>query len=175
MFGINRGGNREEIEATQVMHPGKQQLPLSVELERKRDMRTQFGALCYRIVKNKTQILLITSRRTKRWVIPKGWPMQGKTPAESAVQEAWEEAGVKGKVTGPCLALYSYEKRVPGMGTLPCAVMVFPVKVSALSDRFPERTQRKRKWMSPKKAAQKIAEPELAHFVRRFDAQRFGL
>ena len=95
------------VGATRVTKQGKQQLPLAVELAGKRDMRTQFGALCYRIVKNKAQVLLITSRRTKRWVIPKGWPMQGKTPGDSALQEAWEEAGVIGKVTGPCLALYT--------------------------------------------------------------------
>lgn len=155
-----------------LKHLGKEQLPLAVEFEGKRDMRTQFGALCYRVVKNKTQVLLITSRRTKRWVIPKGWPMQGKTPGESALQEAWEEAGVKGKINGPCLGLFSYEKRLPCTDTLPCAVMVYPVKVTMLVDRFPECAQRKRKWMSLKKAADKIKEPELAHMIRRFEAKR---
>lgn len=155
-----------------MTHLGKAQLPLAVELEGKRDMRTQFGALCYRVVKNKTQVLMITSRRTKRWIIPKGWPMQGATPGQSALREAWEEAGVKGKINGPCLGLFSYEKRLPGSETLPCAVLVYPVKVTNLSDRFPEVAQRERKWMSPKKAAQKVAEPELAYMIRRFEAKR---
>lgn len=155
-----------------MTHLGKEQLPLAVELDGKRDMRTQFGALCYRVVRNKTQVLLITSRRTRRWVIPKGWPMQGTTPGASALEEAWEEAGVRGKVNGPCLGLYSYEKRLPGAETLPCAVLVYPVKVTTLADRFPEAAQRERKWMSPKKAAQKLQEPELAHMVRRFEAKR---
>lgn len=155
-----------------MTHLGKKQLPLAVELEDKRDMRTQFGALCYRVVKNRTEVLLITSRGTKRWITPKGWPMPGKTPAESALREAWEEAGVRGKVNGPCLGLYTYEKRLPGSETRPCAVLVYPVKVTNLLDRYPEAAQRKRKWMSLKKAAQKIDEPELAHMIRTFEAKR---
>ncbi|MFC6583776.1 NUDIX hydrolase [Sulfitobacter aestuariivivens] len=54
-------------------------------------MRTQFAALCYRVKKGKVQVLLVTSRGTKRWIVPKGWPMDGKTPAQSAALEAWEE------------------------------------------------------------------------------------
>jgi len=146
----------------------KDQLPLSVDITDKRDMRTQFGALCYRMVSGKPEVLLITSRRTGRWVIPKGWPMGAKTPGESALQEAWEEAGVKGKVTGTCLALYSYTKGVDGQD-LPCAVMVYPVKVKDLCNAYPEAGQRKRKWMTPKKAATKVDEPELAHLLRKFD------
>ncbi|MEM1303059.1 MAG: NUDIX hydrolase, partial [Pseudomonadota bacterium] len=88
------------------------QLPLSVDITDKRDVRTQFAALCYRIVSDKTQILLISSRRTGRWIIPKGWPIDGRTPSSCALTEAWEEAGVVGKVTGGCLALYTYLKDV---------------------------------------------------------------
>lgn len=146
----------------------KDQLPLSVDITDKRDMRTQFGALCYRIVNDKPEVLLITSRRTGRWIIPKGWPMGSKTPGESALQEAWEEAGVKGKVTGTCLALYSYTKGVDGQA-LPCAVMVYPVRVKELRDTYPEAGERERKWMSPKRAAAKVDEPELAHLLRKFD------
>ena len=94
--------------------------------------------------------------------------MGAKTPGESALQEAWEEAGVRGKITGNCLALFSYTKGVDGQD-LPCAVMVYPVKVKDLKDDFPEAGQRKRKWMSPKKAATRVDEPELAHMLRKFD------
>lgn len=149
------------------------QLPLSVEITDKRDMRTQFAALCYRVKDDKTEVLMITSRGTGRWIIPKGWPMDGKTPADCALTEAWEEAGVKGKVSGGCLALYSYVKGISADEQLPCAVMVYPVKVKSLSKNYPEHDKRKRQWMSPKAASKRVEEPELAHLLRKFDAKRF--
>lgn len=145
------------------------QLPLSVDIKDKKDVRTQFAALCYRVVSNKTQILMISSRGTGRWVIPKGWPKDGHTPEECALAEAWEEAGISGKVTGGCLALYSYIKEIDGEESLPCAVMVYPVKVSGQSDDFPEAGQRKTKWVSPKRASNLVNEPELSHLLRQFD------
>jgi len=72
------------------------QLPLSLHGAAKGEVRTQFAALPFRVKEDKVQVLLITSRGTGRWIVPKGWPMEGKTPAESALQEAWEEAGVQG-------------------------------------------------------------------------------
>lgn len=147
----------------------KSQLPLSVDIADKREVRTQFAALCYSTEYDRTRVLLISSRRTGRWIIPKGWPVEGQTPADCALAEAWEEAGVVGKVTGGCLALYSYAKELEDENTLPCAVMVYPVKVRELADKFPEAGQRKRKWMAPKRAADRVDEPELAHLLRRFD------
>ena len=135
-------------------------------------MRTQFAALCYRVKNDETEVLMITSRRTGRWIIPKGWPMDGKTPGDCALAEAWEEAGVKGKVTGGCLALYTYVKGAGRDEQLPCAVMVYPVRVKSLEKDYPERAERKRKWMSPKVAAKRVDEPELAHLLRKFDAKR---
>ena len=99
-------------------------------------------------------------------------PAAGKTPAECALIEAWEEAGVKGKVTGGCMGLYSYFKDIPGQETLPCAVMVFPVKVSSLAESYPEAGMRRRKWMRPKKAALRVTEPELAQMLRGFNPRR---
>ena len=90
--------------------PKIRQLPLSLDGGGKRDVRSQFAALCYRVKDGKTRVLLVTSRGTGRWIIPKGWPMDGKTPAETAAQEAWEEAGVTGKVQDMCLGLFSYRK-----------------------------------------------------------------
>lgn len=145
------------------------QLPISLDIADKRSVRTQFAALCYRMVKNKPEILLITSRETGRWVIPKGWPMEGKTPAECALIEAWEEAGVTGRVTGPCLGLYTYMKAMPNGPDLPCAVMVFPVLVQKLSDDFPEASERRRKWMRRKKAVDRIDEAELSHMMMHFE------
>ena len=145
-----------------------EQLPLTLPNAGKRDVRTQFAALCYRISKKKPEVLLITSRESGRWIVPKGWPMEGKTPAECAMIEAWEEAGVRGEVTGGCLGLFSYYKSIERNG-LPCVAMVYPVLVTNLEDKFPEAGQRRRKWFRLKKASDKVDEAELAHLLRNFD------
>lgn len=142
--------------------------PIRLAQSEKRNVRTQFGALCYRVRNGKVQVLLITSRGTGRWIIPKGWPIDGATPAEAALQEAWEEAGVEGKVLGNAMGIYSYEKKDDG-DDLPCVVAVFAVKVSGLKSNFPEAGERKRKWVSRSKAAEMLGEPELRQIVAGFD------
>lgn len=145
------------------------QKPISLLSARKSDVRTQFAALCYkRDAGNKTRILLVTSRASGRWIVPRGWPMDGLTPAECALTEAWEEAGVKGRVHPRCLGLWSYRKSLAGAGEVPCVAMLYAVEVSSLAKTYPEAGQRQRKWLSPKKAAARIEEPELAHIVRHF-------
>jgi len=144
------------------------QAPIAVESYDKRDMRSQFAALCYRIKNDRVEVLMITSRRSGRWIIPKGWPMPGKTPAQTAATEAWEEAGVQGKVYDQCLGVFSYHKAFGEDDGAPCLAMVYPVKVKALAAKFPEAGQRRRKWMPPRKAAEKVAEPELAQILKQF-------
>lgn len=146
------------------------QLPLSLGQAEKTDVRTQFAALCYRVKNDKVQILLVTSRGSGRWIVPKGWPMDGKTPAESAAQEAWEEAGVTGVADSRPLGLFSYNKMLDDedMG-LPCVAMVYGIKVKSLARNFPEAGQRTRKWVSRKKAAGMVDEPELSRILRDFD------
>jgi len=148
---------------------GTRQLPLNLGKGQKTDVRTQFAALCYRIVRDKPQVMLITSRGSGRWIIPKGWPMDGRSPAESAAIEAWEEAGVRGKVHERCIGVYAYQKMLGPEQGIPCLAMVYPLRVKSLAAKFPESGQRKRKWMTRKKAAARIDEPELAHILRRFD------
>ena len=87
--------------------------------------RAQFGALCYRVEQGVVQILLITSRRTKRWILPKGWPEDGLTPAQAAANEAREEAGVTGKIKQRPIGVYSYEKHVENAESLPCMVTLY--------------------------------------------------
>lgn len=145
------------------------QSPIALKKRGKTDVRTQFGALCYRIIDDKPEILMITSRGTGRWIIPKGWPVDGKTPNEAALTEAWEEAGVKGKVSGQCLGLFSYQKNINDEDDLPCVAMVYPVLVDTLADDYPEKGQRRRKWVSQKKAASLVHEPELARILKAFD------
>lgn len=129
---------------------------------------TQFGALCYRVRNNKVQVLLVTSRETRRWIVPKGWPMNGATPHEAALQEAWEEAGVKGKLQGNSLGIYSYVKKQK-RSHQPCVVVVFAIKVRTTAKAYPEAHERRRKWFSLKKAANKVQEPELRQMIETFD------
>lgn len=133
------------------------------------EVKTQYAALCYRVRKKKVQFLMITSRRTKRWIIPKGWPMDDTTAPEAAAIEAWEEAGVTGKIQPDSVGFYTYIK--DGEGKAPdvtCATLVFPLHVKSIKRKFPERRERRRKWMSRKKAAALVWEPELAEILRQF-------
>lgn len=131
---------------------------------------TQYAALCFRTsAKGKVEVLLITSRDTGRWVIPKGWPIHSADAPGGAAQEAWEEAGVKGENAGPCLGVYSYDKVANDGRLLPTVVAVFPIRVTKLAARWPEKADRKRKWFAPAKAAKKVAEPELAALIAGFD------
>lgn len=151
---------------------GLKQAPLKTASFAKRELRTQFGALCYRHRKDETQVLLITSRASKRWIIPKGWPLDGETPAQSAATEAFEEAGVSGKSFNLCLGIYSYTKIMDeDQDDLPCAVSVFPLRVKKLLDEYPERNLRRRRWFSLKKAAGLVREPELRKIIKHFDAK----
>lgn len=86
--------------------------------------RTQYGALCYRVgtENGKVEVLLITSRGTGRWIIPRGWPMRKKKPHEAAEIEAWEEAGVRGRVRKTPVGRYTYLKWLGDGDVSPCIV-----------------------------------------------------
>jgi len=144
------------------------QLPISLHGSDKGNARTQFAALCWRLRKGRVQVLLITSRRRKRWIVPKGWPMDGKTPAQSALTEAWEEAGVVGTASDACIGVYSYARLREGEDPLACLAMLYPVKVKSLKKKFPEVRDRRRKWVSPKKASKMVKERELAKLMLGF-------
>ncbi|MEP1611062.1 MAG: NUDIX hydrolase [Roseobacter sp.] len=150
------------------------QAPISLPRGRKTDVRSQFAAVCYRLKKDKIEVLLITSRTSKRWIVPKGWPVNGKTPAEAAAIEAWEEAGVRGTCDGRCIGIFSYSKDMDGSSVLPCLAMLFAIEVNELADEYPEADQRKRKWVSRKKASKMVDEPELARILRDFDPGYLG-
>ena len=95
--------------------------------------------------------------------------MKGKSGAECALREAYEEAGVEGDPDSRCIGLYAYDKGLKGGAVQPCVVAVYPVRVRRLKDDFPEKGQRVRKWFSPRKAASRVAEPELSELLSQFD------
>lgn len=134
----------------------------------KTDLRTQFAALCYRIKDDKLQFCIVTSRRSKRWIVPKGWPMHGETPMDAAATEAFEEAGVRGKIYPRPIGVFSYYK-VRSQDELPCMAVVYPLKVKKILKRWPEDRERERKWVSRKKAAQMVDDPELSVIIQTFN------
>lgn len=129
----------------------------------------QACALCWTIRDGKLRLLMITSRTTRRWIMPKGWVEPDMADDALAAQEAWEEAGVRGKVKGKRIGRYKYIKQDVGPGKdLPCRVDVYPLRVRDLAKDWPERSQRQRRWMSRRKAAKAVWEPELAQLIRQF-------
>lgn len=131
-----------------------------------RSPKSQVAALCYRFRKNKPEVLLITSRDTGRWVMPKGWPMKGLDDSDAALQEAWEEAGVrKARINRRPLGIYRYIKRQKRAPDDAVETTVYAAEVTQIKDKFPEASQRKRKWVSPQKAAKMVDEPDLAQIL----------
>lgn len=129
--------------------------------------KVQYGALCYRIRNHKLQVLLITTRGSGRWLIPKGWPIAKLDKSETAAQEAYEEAGVTGKVGSRKIGEFDH---IAGpVGALSRRrIVVFPLKVKKTLEHFPEAGQRRRKWFSQAKAAKRVENPELAQLIREF-------
>jgi len=134
----------------------------------RRPKRLQVAALCFTRQGPMKKVLLVTSRDTGRWIIPKGWPIDGKDAPGAALQEAWEEAGVaKGNVAPEPVGSYDYDKELASGLPVPVETLVYSVEVTKLKDEFPESEQRRRKWVSPKKASTLVREPELQEILRR--------
>ena len=131
--------------------------------------RTQYAALPYRIeTDGSLSIMLITSRETRRWVIPKGWPMRGVKPHGVAAREAYEEAGVEGEIGRRGVGFFYYHKRRKDGSTVPVCVEVFPLKVSRQHDRWPEQAERTGRWVRPEEAAALVEEESLSGLIRAF-------
>lgn len=127
-----------------------------------RGTQTQMAALPLRQSdRGDWRILMITSRDTGRWVLPKGWPMKGKNLRQAAEQEALEEAGVIGQISKNPIGVYHYLKRIEDGADIPCEVVLYPMRVTKLLRRWPERNERKRKWFSAKGAAKRVMEEDL--------------
>ena len=140
-----------------------------VHLMLRRPARMQYAALCYRIGKKAApEILLITSRDTGRWVIPKGWPMQGKSAYEVAEREAYEEAGVKGRTQKASIGSYVYRKRMDHGVAISCKVQVHALEVEDFCKNFPEKGTRRLEWVDYREAAKRVAEPSLKELILGF-------
>jgi 8-oxo-dGTP pyrophosphatase MutT (NUDIX family) len=125
----------------------------------------QVAALPFRKRRGKIEILLITSRETKRWVIPKGWPMPGLMDFSAAKREAFEEAGVEGRACKIPIGEFAYDKRLKSGDVRTCLVRVFLLNVQALHASWPEKHQRRRAWFTPEKASELVHEKGLKSLI----------
>jgi len=127
--------------------------------------RVQYGALPWRMRDGTLEVLLLTSRGTGRWVVPKGWPHDAFSSAHSAAQEAWEEAGIRGTVTREPIGSYRYDKTRDEGGSVECVVYVHALEVKEQLDDWPEKGQRELQWFPRDVAAGNVDEPELRDLI----------
>ncbi|MFK0278535.1 NUDIX hydrolase [Ensifer sp. NPDC090286] len=145
------------------------QIASDLNLMLRRPARMQYAALCYRLNNTSApEFLLITSRDTGRWVIPKGWPMKRKSAHEVAAREAFEEAGVKGRCQIAPLGHYFYRKRMDGGFNISCRVQIHALEVVQCCANFPEKGQRRLAWFDYREAARRVVEPSLRDQMLRF-------
>lgn len=134
------------------------------------DELQQVGVLPWRLRRDgEPKILLITSRRRGRWIVPKGWPMRGRSAVAAASREAFEEAGVIGDISPSPVTFYRYMKALDDGSEVPCRVTVFGMKVRGTLSHWREKGQRQRRWFSLAAAADRLGDAELAAFVRTLD------
>jgi 8-oxo-dGTP pyrophosphatase MutT (NUDIX family) len=128
----------------------------------------QSGALPWRVKRRKkAEVLLVTGRRSGRWIIPKGWPVAGKSMADSAAQEAFEEAGIKGKVDPKPIGTFRHVKQHL-LGDLEVDILVHPLAVKREFGDWPERGERTRKWFAVDEAAERVDSEELRTLIVAF-------
>ncbi|WP_250157209.1 NUDIX hydrolase [Tianweitania aestuarii] len=128
--------------------------------------RLQVAALPWRRSGGEIEIMLVTSRGSGRWILPKGWPKPGEALCDAAAREAGEEAGITGTIAQQTLGSYRYEKRSDR--SISYEVQVYPLAVQAVAKTWRERNQRERRWMSQTQAAANVREPELAAMIHAF-------
>jgi 8-oxo-dGTP pyrophosphatase MutT (NUDIX family) len=132
---------------------------------------TQYAALPYRQTPTGIEVLLITTRRTKRWIVPKGWPVEGLEPAASAAREALEEAGISGEIQKEPIGFFHYFKELRHNINVPCKVDVFALKVTRQRKTWMEKDLREQKWFPLEEAAKTVEEPQLRKLILKFGHQ----
>jgi 8-oxo-dGTP pyrophosphatase MutT (NUDIX family) len=131
----------------------------------------QTAALPWRLGKTRRpEVLLVTGRRSRRWLVPKGWPMVGRSLADAAAQEALEEAGVSGAVEHRPIGSFKHKKRSL-FGTINVEVVVHPLAVHRELRDWPERDERERRWFTLEEAAELVQSEELGQLIARLGSR----
>ena len=129
----------------------------------------QYAALPWRRRRgNPIEILLVTTRRTGRWIVPKGWPVSGCSPGECAAREAMEEAGVLGVIAESPIGAFPYQKRLKSGESVRCRVEVFPLKVTHQMRDWPEKSVREVCWCPVEDALARTSDPGLRRLIAKF-------
>jgi len=128
--------------------------------------RQQYGVIPYRRGKDRIEIMLITSRNTRRWIVPKGWPLDRTPSRDVARLEAFEEAGVEGTIGKHRFGCFHYHKRLKDGSIVLCRVDVFAFEVSRQHVNWLERRERKRRWFNSQQAIKLVREPELKALIK---------
>ncbi|WP_026363110.1 NUDIX hydrolase [Methylopila sp. M107] len=134
---------------------------------RRTKVREQFGAVPYRIGSDgRVEVMLVTTRETHRWMVPKGWPIKKLGPLGTAMREAYEEAGVRGE-GGPPIGAFDYLKVMRKGPNQICEVEVYPLLVREELEDWPERAERERRWFLPEEASNAVQEERLQAILMR--------
>jgi 8-oxo-dGTP pyrophosphatase MutT (NUDIX family) len=155
---LRRGHRSTRMGSTR--HPGTAASPL--------DVLHQAGAIPYSVIDGEVHVLLVTSRGSGRWLIPKGNIDPGLTPAEAAAKETYEEAGIRGKIaTDTPLGFFTAFKTLKSGEERPVTVEVYALLVDRQLKRWPEAKEREACWMTASDAARSVKEPGLARLLLR--------
>lgn len=128
---------------------------------RRTKVREQCGAAPYRIGSDGClEVMLVTTRETHRWMVPKGWPIKKLGPLGTAIREAYEEAGVRGE-GGPAIGAFDYLKVMRKGPNQICEVEVFPLLVQEELEDWPEKAERERRWFGTDEASAAVEEERL--------------
>ncbi|WP_417669820.1 NUDIX hydrolase [Roseibium sp.] len=137
----------------------------------RRPARLQIAALCYRMHEDERQVLLVTSRSSRRWILPKGWPIMKRKAHKTAVVEAFEEAGVIGKASKKPYDTYMSYKGHGGGLKIRTEVLVYLLRADDQTKDFPEAGQREIRWLSIEQAIEQTDEPGLIRVLQRFNRE----
>ena len=140
----------------------------AAKVDEPKRLRRQYAALPFRR-DGEIEVLLVSSRETRRWVLPKGWPMKGRKPHAAAKREALEEAGVVGRIAKTPVGDYHYVKRLKNGAQQLCSVTVFPMEVDRQRKRWQEMDQRTTRWFPLQEAVEAVDEPELRRVLKAFE------
>ncbi len=135
-----------------------------------RSKKYQYACLPFKVVDGEPLVMLITSRETRRWIIPKGRPEKGRKAWEVAAQEAYEEAGLIGRISDRAIGAFPSTKRLVSGLDVPVTVRVFLFDVVEELEFWPEQAERERRWASPGEAALLVSEAQLAQLILEFSA-----